>query len=321
MKNPVCEKLLQYQPTNTENENLRSWYIVISVFNAFLAFSAISLNSLTIQALRKTSSLPKLLKTLLLSLAVSDLGVGLLVQPFYLGILVKWLLQYNLPEAVCTAYHSLAYLFSGVSFFGVMVLSGDRFLAVFLHLRYQELVTYKRVAAVVISVWVISAVLSFSILTISLAIYSYIMILLGVLGATLLTMVYIRIYLTVRRHKSQIQVQQVQQMAHADQAADFASLIKSAVGIFYVYFVFLVCYVPDLICLVVTQMIDPNIVLKGSHMFSLTLVFLNSTLNPVIYCWKMRHIRNAVMNMLRKMFRQRNRPSHETLPLAGHTVS
>ena len=107
MEKPFCDELLQYQPTNTENENLRSWYIVNSVFNAFLTFSAIILNSVTIQALRKTSSLPKLLKTLLVSLAVSDLGVGLLVQPFYLGTLVNRLLQHNLSEAVFTAFVSL----------------------------------------------------------------------------------------------------------------------------------------------------------------------------------------------------------------------
>ena len=46
------------------------------------------LNIIAIQALRKTSSLPKTLKTLLLSLAVSDLGEGLLVQPLYVAILV-----------------------------------------------------------------------------------------------------------------------------------------------------------------------------------------------------------------------------------------
>ena len=28
-------------------------------------------------------------------------------------------------------------------------------------------------------------------------------------------------------------------------------------------------------------------------LLSLTLVFLNSVLNPVIYCWKMRHIRHV----------------------------
>ena len=58
------------------------------VFNAFLCLTTIVLNIITIQALRKTSSLPKTLKTLLLSLAASDLGVGLLVQPLYVAILV-----------------------------------------------------------------------------------------------------------------------------------------------------------------------------------------------------------------------------------------
>ena len=46
------------------------------------------LNIIIIHALRKTSSLPKPLKTLLLSLAVSDLGVGLLVQPLDVAYLV-----------------------------------------------------------------------------------------------------------------------------------------------------------------------------------------------------------------------------------------
>ena len=65
------------------------WTLVVNcVFNAFFCLTTIVLNIITIQALRKTSSLPKTLKTLLLSLAVSDLGVGLLVQPLYVAILV-----------------------------------------------------------------------------------------------------------------------------------------------------------------------------------------------------------------------------------------
>ena len=62
--------------------------VVNCVFNAFLCLTTIVLNIITIQAIRKTSSLPKTFKTLLLSLAASDLGVGLLVQPLYVAILV-----------------------------------------------------------------------------------------------------------------------------------------------------------------------------------------------------------------------------------------
>ena len=62
--------------------------VINCVFNAFLCLTTIVLNIITIQALRKTSLLPKTLKTFFLSLVVSYLGVGLLVQPLYVPILV-----------------------------------------------------------------------------------------------------------------------------------------------------------------------------------------------------------------------------------------
>ena len=52
-------------------------FITNFVFNAFFYLTAITLNMVTILALRK----PGAVKTLLLTLAVSDFGVGLLVQP------------------------------------------------------------------------------------------------------------------------------------------------------------------------------------------------------------------------------------------------
>ena len=69
-------------------ESLHPTLIVNCVANAFLSFTAIVLNVITIQALRKTPSLSRTLKTLLLNLSISDLGVGLLVQPLYVASLV-----------------------------------------------------------------------------------------------------------------------------------------------------------------------------------------------------------------------------------------
>ena len=304
MKNSVCDEFLQYQPTNTENETLRSWYIVNSVFNAFLAFSSIVLNSVTIQALRKTSSLPKPLKTLLLSLAVSDLSVGVLVQPFYLWLLVKLLLQHNSLEAVCTALNSLALFFSVASFFGVMALSGDRFLAVLLHLRYQELVTHKRVVAVVISIWVFSAFMSLFFLLASPDISYIASAVIAVVCVLFSAMLNFKIYFAVRRHRNQIQALQ-QQVAQNDQLTNDAGLRKSVVGVFYVYLVFLLCYLPSFCTFLVVVISNLNNGVKVFIMSSITLVFFNSSLNPVIYCWKMRRVRLAVMDIVRNIF-----PSH-----------
>ena len=160
IKNPVWKEVLLYQPKSTEYENFRSWYIVNCVFNAFYTISAVVFNSVTIQALRITSSLPKPLRILLLSLAVSDLGVGLLVEPFYIGLLVKWLQQDSSNHTTCTAFFLIVGLFSCASFVGVMALCVERFLAIHLHLRYQELVTPERAVILVISIWLSSALLS-----------------------------------------------------------------------------------------------------------------------------------------------------------------
>ena len=89
MKKEICELVLVCYPKVVEFADLRSTYIANCVFNNFLSYTAIMLNIVTIHAIRKTSLLPSSLKTLLLSLAVSDVGVGLLVQPFSISLLVK----------------------------------------------------------------------------------------------------------------------------------------------------------------------------------------------------------------------------------------
>ena len=99
MTKSSCELLLPYYPKASNVEELHSTYIANCVFNSVLSFTATMLNIVTIHAIRKTLSLPKTLKTLLLSLAVSDLGVGFLVQPFYTSILVTWL-EKNIPNCI-----------------------------------------------------------------------------------------------------------------------------------------------------------------------------------------------------------------------------
>ena len=259
MKNPICGELMIFQTTSRKHENLGSWYIVNCVLNAFLCINAIILNSVTIQALRKTSSFPKPLKTLLLNLAVSDLGVGLLVQPFYFGLLVKWFIQRDNSYSVdgtCTTFLLTLYLFIAASFSGVVALSGDRFLAVHLHLRYQELVTHKRVVAVIITIWVFSACFSLLYLWVSTNISHTVFVISGVACLVVSAMLYLKIYFAAWRHRNEIRTQHIQQVAQNGQIANAARLRKSAVGIFYVYLVFLLCYLPQICDFAVVAICD-----------------------------------------------------------------
>ena len=182
------------------------------------------------------------------------------------------------------------------SHFGVFALSVDRFLAIHLHLRDQELVTHKRVVAVVISVWVLSASISIP----SWFQYFFIGGVVIVVVCFITTgLLYYKIYAAVRHQTNQIhvQVQQVQQATQNEDMANAARLKKSSLATFYIYLVYLACYLP-IACVVLAKVNSKT----ALYFTSVTLVYLNSSLNPLIYCWKMRHIRQTVMNILRTIF-------------------
>ena len=305
MSNSSCEVFaLHFSASIFEDEGY-SIGIANCVFNSFLCYTTIMLNIVTIYAIRKTALLPQNLKTLLLSLASSDVGVGLLMEPFYIALLIKWSRQTDPTCDTYKAFNLLTNLFSTASFCGVVAISVDRFLAIHLHLRYQELVTHKRVVVVVILIWALSAFFSSMALLVPPNIHSLFICIGTVIGLLVTTLVYIRIYFAVRRHKNQIQVQQVQNTVPTSEITNFASLVKSAIGMFCVYLVFLVCYLPVFICFAAVAIYGLSVTLNRLLLFSCTLLFLNSSLNPVIYCWKMRYIRRSIVNMLRNMSRLR----------------
>ena len=274
-----------------------SGYIVNVVLNVFSALTAIVFNSITIQAIRKTSSLPNPLKILLLSLALSDLAVGLVAQPLWIVNLSRK----EDTEVLCIIQYALA----NASFLGIMALNVDRFLAVHLHLRYRELVTYKRVLSLAILTWVFSALLS-SIcrwITEDLREFMNITIIVWSLCLIFLTVISCRLYFAVRVHTKQIQALQLKQTALSDEVANASRLRKSAVSSFYVNFVFLVCYLP-FYCSLIRKFFKSEAFVNGQiwqELFPLsrTLMFMNSCLNPVIYCWRMRDIRHAIKDILR----------------------
>ena len=277
-------------------------------FNAFLLLTALVLNIITIQALRKISSFPKPLKTLLLSLAVSDLGVGLFVHPLYIVRLIMNIEQSankRLHYTVYTAQRLSGVLLGAASFLGIIALTVDRFVAIHLHLRYQELVTHKRVIAVVISVWVLC--LCFSLFVLNRILEKVLVIISATIGAVCLTttgLIYCKIYSVVRHHTNQIHALQLQPVGQNQngELANAARLKKTALATFYVYVVFVVCFLPFICVNAAYQIYGESELRLHLLYYSTTLVYLNSSLNPLVYCWKMRNIRQAVISVLRNIF-------------------
>ena len=281
-------------------------YIPLCVLNAFFALTAVVLNSVTIHAIRKTSSasLPKNLRVLLLNLAFSDLSVGLVVRPFYL---IHLTFRFESQEGdnlqkMKTLSWVMGNAFVSASILGVLALIVDRFLAVYLHLRYQEIVTPKRVVSILILSWVISTIVS--LFLIEQEYHDFLWIFLKVFFATCLTTIALlqcKIYSIVRRQRFQMRAQQVQGSIQTEDEtrATFERQKSSVSSAFYIYLLLLACYLPWIFTqFALIKFKD----LKIFYHYTLTLMFVNSSLNPLIYCWKLRHIRRTITMILRNTF-------------------
>ena len=274
------------------------------ILNIFSSYTAVTLNIITIYVLRKISSLPKPVRILLLSLAVSDLAVGLIVQPLAIATLVTQNNEYTFQFEKTSEVFGIC--FTAASFLNITALGADRFLAIHLHLRYQELVTHRRIVTAVITIWVFSATVSlFDLWDKMMTAAQATLLAIVVVCFISTTFFYFKIYLTVRHLTSQIHTLQVQQASQNVESTsqNTASQRKSAIAIFYVYIVFLLCYLPRY-SIYFANMVsshEPSVAEEILIIYAVALVHLNSSLNPLIYAWKMRPIQHAIMEILRNI--------------------
>ena len=238
-------------------------------------------------------------------MAVSDVGVGLLVQPLYVAITVLLKENSHVTYLVILEYvYFVATNFlCAASLIGVTALAADRFLAIHLHLRYHEFVTYNRVVFVVILIWMSSAIIGLLLLWNKLVGLTFVPII-SIVCLVVIALFYLKIYLAVKYHTEQIAAMQGSDGGeiNEEKQRNAEKQKNAAITIFCVYLVLVVCYLPNLI-LSCIKLADKNFTIADYlSVFNDLLIFLNSVLNPLIYCWKMKHIRHAVKNILVNIF-------------------
>ena len=180
-------------------------------------------------------------------------------------------------EITLNSFYVTAYSLASASFLSVVALAADRFLALHLHLRYQELVTHKRVVAVVISIWILSAIPMLLSIWIPNAVG---IILVSVESVCYLTTAffYFKIYLAVRHHSNQNHVLRAQLAQNNE--GDMSNTTrerKAAVGTFYVYLGFLICYLPSTCYWIIRKSAGPSTMLCQFGLCTNTLIYLNSS--------------------------------------------
>ena len=272
-------------------------FIYLSAFNIFLSITGVLGNTLILVALRKVSSLHPPSKLLFRCLATTNLCVGLIAEP--LGI-VYWISltheQWSLCRYAYASFFIASYLLSSVSLLTISAISVDRLLALLLGLRYRQVVTLRRTYMIAVIFWLISAVVSVGFLLNPLISIWYGYLLIPLCLVTPIAS-YTKIFLTLRRLQTQVrghvQSGQINPLSiERHRKAVFSAL--------WVQCTLVVCYLPYGILrasVSYSKTYPSSVFLVG---LASTLVFLNSSLNPILYCWKISGVKKAVKETIRE---------------------
>ena len=269
--------------------------------HSFLSVTAFLGNALILAVLHKESSLHPPSKLLFRTLATTDLCVGAAVHPFYVAYCIG---VYNERWDICRLTlkicHITAYILCSVSVLTLALISVDRLLALTLGLRYRQIVTLKRTyvilsvsglvcsTASVLYLWNTKITLWYGYSNTSLCLF-----------ASMFS--YGKIFLALRHNQTQVRGLQ-EQPTRQTASRSMARYRKTVSSALWVQLALVVCYMPYSILEIVVLLRGLSSAVFDARVLASTLVYLNSTLNPILYCWKIREVRKAVKDSVRGLF-------------------
>ena len=272
--------------------------IFISVLNIFLSITAVFGNALILVGLHKESSLHPRSKLLLRCLAKTDLFAGLISEPINVAYTMSELNgHWNICRFLSAAEYLTSLILGGVSLM-TMAAIVDRLLALLLGLRYRQVVTLKRTYMIVITFWIVSAVFSISYFWNSLVTECYINVVNSVcLVSSIIS--YTKIFFTLRQHQAQLQDQA--QQPNQTSPLNIARYKKAVSSALWLQMTLVACYLPHGIVVALWTDSDLSLSVFLARKYTMTLVFLNSSLNPILYYWKIEEVIQAVKDAIRQV--------------------
>ena len=275
-------------------------YFVNAALNAPLAVVTVTANVLVLLAMRRVTSIRLPSKLLLGSLALTDLNTGLLSQPQFAALLFSQALH---PDRVlCTLFMSFRFtvsLFSGVSFLSLIAISLDRYAALFHRYDYKQIVTTRRVCAVLAFIW------SLSLFAAAMSLWAFRAWILSLLtiatvGIPVATVVNIKIYRGLRSRDvlpgAPAGAQhQAQNKLNMDRYRRSTSVLR------WVYALFLICHLPSWVVGSVVSTFGGTALTVSFWKFCTTFMLLNSVFDPFAYCLRLPDVRAEVEKQLRAL--------------------
>ena len=281
--------------------------VAIISINSISVLPTVLLNALVIFAVVTRKRLRNKATILLVCLAGVDLMTGLVGQPIRIATEVQRILKKgtfcsNL-ERVSTLsliWHKFATLTH------LVLITVDRYIAIKKPLRYQDIVTTRRVTVAVLSVWTfaIFVVISEVILSGVNSGTDMYNIYLTIWDLVLITVTSICIISIIRMYSyifSETRRQQRSQTEHlsAEEIATIRRNNRAAKTLGIVLGTLLATYLPTIIFIIMYYSVNlERRVLNCIASWVATLVMLGSLCNPVVYCWRKEELRQAFLEIL-----------------------
>ena len=161
-----------------------------------------------------------------------------------------------------------------------------------LHMTRRSLFSVRRTFIIVAGVTVISITLALYAGQTLIVTFLYLMFFI-----TITSVAYFKVFRIIRRH---------QQIIEANESIDFTKYKKSVFTIIYVLFVFYIGYLPMAISLLSHLVLNDREVKRQIFSLTMMLLFWSSSLNPFLYLWGTKDIRDEVKQLFGRLLRKNN---------------
>ena len=299
---------LEYFCSERFTEGIHHHLIFLSSFGVFLCIFTSLGNALILVALRKESTLGSPSKLLLQSLATSDFCVGMLSDPL---AAIYWVSAIKEHWSVCYYAFSPTIVVNSalctVSLLTTSAMSVNRLLALSLGMRYSETVTTKRVYGIIIMFWVLATAASAVYVRSSQFTTRFIQtVLIICLSASVFS--HTMIFFNLRQHRTRVQDRCSREdppiacSSLRSEASRIAKYKKAVSSVLWIQLALLICYLPYTVIVALRLSIQGELsqTLVLSQQYAGVFVLVNSSLNPLLYCWKILEVRQAVVATLKK---------------------
>ena len=274
-----------------EEENFMENFLSTLVFVILSVLSCpviILMNVLVIMVVKRTPRLQSTYNMLLACLAGTDLLVGTVTQPTIIAAEV-FAIAGGSVVTYCNIKNNIARCFLNISILAsllhLVVISVERYMAMKFALRYEQIVTKLRMGLAVAMSWFLAGL-------VTVIKFSGVHTLPILVICSLLTIMYchIAVYLITQRHQKQIRTEQISGEAASKFLEESKAWKTTTIIIGFLFFLFL----PGLIFNLWRGRLryQTRYVLRHFIDFSL---MLNSLCNPIIYCWRNKKIRKAII--------------------------